>query len=53
MILPEQGVPTPCAASLDNILTIPKSLLDIRITVWSDEAFADVFRALRAAFEME
>ena len=44
------GVPTLCAVSLDNILTIPKRMLDQRITRLSDETMSDVFRAIRAVF---
>lgn len=52
VISAEDGVPTLCAASLDNILTIPKTLLAERITQVSEETMADVFRALRAAFRV-
>ncbi|MFW6337228.1 MAG: type II toxin-antitoxin system PemK/MazF family toxin [Phycisphaeraceae bacterium] len=52
IISPEDGVPELSAASLDNILTIPKHRLERRITRVSDETMLDVWRALRAAFAM-
>lgn len=52
VISPAEGVPTLCAASLDNILTIPKSLLDQRITSISRETLHEVFAAIRIVFEI-
>lgn len=52
VISPEDGVPELSAASLDNILTIPKHRLEKSITRLSEETMMDVWRALRAVFAM-
>lgn len=46
------GLPSVCAVSLDNILTIPQSSLDRPIAQLSEERMDDVFEAIRCAFEM-
>lgn len=49
---PAHGVPTACCVSTDNILTIPKAILDRRITSLDEETMADVFQAVRFVFDM-
>jgi mRNA-degrading endonuclease toxin of MazEF toxin-antitoxin module len=49
---PGDGLPSDCAASLDNIGTAPKGLLDRRIATLSDARMEQVFDAIRFAFEM-
>jgi mRNA interferase MazF len=51
-LTPADGVPTRCAVSLDNIITIPKILLDKQITALSAGKMLQIFAAVRAAFEM-
>lgn len=48
----EHGVPTLCAVSLDNILTILKKSLDVRITSLDKDTVKDIFAAVRFAFDM-
>ena len=52
VISPAEGVPELCAASLDNINTIPRGVLDRRITKLSAATMADVFRAIRFVFAL-
>ncbi len=52
VLLPDVGVPTLCAISLDNILTIPKALLDRRIVTLPVNTMAEVFSAIRFVFAM-
>jgi mRNA-degrading endonuclease toxin of MazEF toxin-antitoxin module len=52
VLTPDQGVPSLCAISLDNILTIPQDVLDRRILRAKREITAQVFDAIRAAFAM-
>lgn len=47
---PAEGVPTLCAVSLDNILTIRKLTLDRRIVRLGDDTMRAVFEAIRYAF---
>ena len=49
---PNDGVPTICAISLDNIFTIPRSALGSIITVLTAEKMRLVFAVVRAAFDM-
>ncbi|MDP9175183.1 MAG: type II toxin-antitoxin system PemK/MazF family toxin [Planctomycetota bacterium] len=49
---PADGVPTPCAISLDNIFTIQRSALGDVITVLPREKLLAVFIAIRKAFDM-
>ena len=48
----EHGVPSLCAISLDNIVTIPKKMLDRRIVALGREAMEGVFDAVRFVFAM-
>ena len=48
----QHGVPSLCAISLDNIVTIPKKMLDRRIVALVREAMEGVFDAVRFVFAM-
>jgi len=48
----EHGVPSVCAISLDNIMTIPKKMLDRRIVASDCETMGEVFDAIRFVFAM-
>lgn len=48
----QHGVPSLCAISLDNIVTIPKKMLDRRIVALSRETMEGVFDAVRFVFAM-
>ena len=48
---PEDGMPVACAASFDNLRTIPKAALTTRITRLHPERLDDACRALRIATE--
>lgn len=48
----EDGVPTACVISLENILTVPKSLLDARIAILKPDKMRAVFEAISYVFEM-
>lgn len=50
---PEDGLPKPCVANLDNINTIPKPTLAERITALSPAKLAAVDRALKYALDLE
>ena len=52
VLSPDEGVPSVCAVSLENILTIPQNLFDSPITRLSDAAMQEVFEAIRKAFAM-
>lgn len=54
VVLSPEGdrVPSLCAVSLDNVLTIRKSILDRRIATLSVETMTAVFRAIRFTFAM-
>lgn len=52
VISPADGVPELCAANLDNMLTIPRQVLDARIAHVSSETMADLHRAIRHVFAM-
>lgn len=52
-LTPTDGVPTACVVSLENITTIPKSMLDKKITTLSRNRTRDVFRAIRHVFAMD
>ncbi len=49
---PDDGVPTVCAISLDNIVTIRQAILDKRIVALAAETMKQVFEALRFVFAM-
>jgi mRNA interferase MazF len=54
LLTPEQdGVRTECAVSLDNILTVPREMLDEPIATLSRARMEQVFEAIRAAFDMQ
>lgn len=46
---PDDGMPTECAVSLDNLRTVPKALLTSRITALTGTRMNDVCRALVVA----
>ena len=48
---PEDGMPVACAASFDNLWTIPKASLTERITRLHPERLVEGCRALRSAVE--
>jgi mRNA interferase MazF len=49
---PVDGLPTTCAASLDSILTLDRTLLAGRIATLSNTKMAAIFAAIRVAFDM-
>jgi mRNA-degrading endonuclease toxin of MazEF toxin-antitoxin module len=48
----QDGVPEECVVNLDDILTIPKRLLEERITTLSDGKMALVEEAIAFALDM-
>ncbi len=52
VLSPKHGVPSVCAVSLDNIATVPQSILERRITVLDTGTMTDVFAAIRFVFDM-
>jgi mRNA interferase MazF len=48
---PEDGMPTDCAASFDNLRVVPKAYLVDRLTSLSSPRLAEACRALRAAVD--
>ena len=48
---PEEGLPTECVATMDNLLTFPKSMLVRRMGSLSPARRADPCRAIEAAFD--
>ena len=50
---PEDGLPSPCVANLDNLLTIPKRLLLHRLADVPPEKMRDVERAIRFALDLK
>jgi mRNA interferase MazF len=48
----DDGVPSPCAANLDNVQTVPKHRLGVLITALSPERMAEVDQALAFALGM-
>ena len=48
---PDDGLPTQCVASLDNILTFPKSMLTRRAGRLESERWSGVCDAIRAAVD--
>ena len=48
----EDGVPSLCAANLDNVQTVPKSKLGVLIATLSADRMAEVERALAFALGM-
>ena len=47
------GMPEKCVINVDNIMTIPKSLLSGRITVLSSDKMALVDRAILFALDLD
>ena len=52
VLSPGHGVPTLCAISLDNIMTVLKTILDRRIVTLPVETMGEVFEAIRFVFAM-
>ncbi|MHC4444838.1 MAG: type II toxin-antitoxin system PemK/MazF family toxin [Planctomycetota bacterium] len=52
ILSPEQGVPSSCAVTLDNILTIRKHALQKIIVELSEDMMHEVFKAIRFALAM-
>ena len=52
VLSPAHGVPTLCAVSLDNIMTILKAVLERRIVTLPADAMKEVFEAIRFVFAM-
>jgi len=52
VVSPDHGVPTLCAISLDNIMTVLKTVLDRRIVTLPAETMREVFEAIRFVFAM-
>ena len=48
----DDGVPSPCAANLDNVQTVPKHKLGALVATLSAERMAEVERALAFALGM-
>ncbi|GMU57071.1 MAG: hypothetical protein AMXMBFR33_62170 [Candidatus Xenobia bacterium] len=49
---PPDGLPQVCVVNLDEILTIPKSLLQSRLCVLDDQKMAQVGQAIRFALDL-
>lgn len=45
------GMPTPCAVTLDNLRTVPRALLEERITTLSAARMHELCRAIASATE--
>jgi mRNA interferase MazF len=52
VLTPEAGVPSLCAVSLDNLVTISKQLLERRIVALPADVMDEVFEAIRFTFDM-
>ncbi|HUU82706.1 MAG TPA: type II toxin-antitoxin system PemK/MazF family toxin [Phycisphaerae bacterium] len=52
VLSPDQGVPTVCAVSLDNIMTVRKTVLSRRIVALPADTMTEVFDAVRFVFAM-
>lgn len=52
VLSPAHGVPSACAISLDNIMTVPKTMLDGRIVMLPEETMKEAFAAIRFVFAM-
>lgn len=52
VLSPDHGVPTVCAVSLDNIMTIRKTVLSRRIVTLPADTMTEVFNAIRFVFAM-
>ena len=49
---PEDGEPSRCAVTLDNIATIDQALLARRLATFSAERMNEVWEAIHVAFDM-
>lgn len=49
---PDDGLPSVCAVSLDNLVTIRRAALDRRITTLSAGKLQEVFEAIHFVFNM-
>jgi mRNA interferase MazF len=49
---PQEGLPARCVANLDDIATVPKALLESRITDLPREKMAAVAEAIRFALDL-
>ena len=47
------GMPAPCIVNTDDLITVPKTLLQERITVLSRERMSQVARAIVFALDLE
>ena len=50
---PAQGLPTTCVVNLDDILTVPRSLLVSRIVALDNQQMALVDKAIRFALDIK
>jgi len=48
-----EGLSTDCAVNLDDVMTIPKALLQRQIATLSDERMAEVVSALTFALDLD
>lgn len=48
----EDGLPDRCVANLDDLTTVPKSLLRERVSVLSDARLAEIEDAIRFALDL-
>lgn len=48
----EDGLPDRCVANLDDLTTVPKSLLRERVSVLSDAHLAEIEDAIRFALDL-
>jgi mRNA interferase MazF len=51
-LTPRDGLPTRCAVSADNLLTVPKSVLVSRIVALEVDSLNAVFEAIHFALDM-
>ena len=49
---PEDGLPQPCTASIDNLVALPRNRLASPIATIGAERMPEVFRAIRYVFNM-
>jgi len=52
VLSPHDGMPSLCAVSLDNILTVPQGTLDARLATLPAGTMRMVFEAIHVAFAM-
>ena len=50
---PQDGLPKPCVINLDEIVTLPKNVLETRIAALSSLKLEAVHRALKFALDLE